>query len=268
MSTDPSFISELQKHLETARPLTVAPDATPCMVIANDQKVVSVEEFLQVPTRIKEKVTLQTLDAFIEYVKAFKDDITVIFADEQNPSFTAYIDYHAAAEPSWVSHVAHYPCPLTPAWQIWKASNKKAMSQADFAQFIEDNLPDIIRPASADMVAVSRSLEARKNVDFSSSIRLDNGEVQFKYSENIQGSVQQGAIQIPERFTLGIAIFQGDKRYEVDARFRYRIGEGGKLALSYDLFRPDDVVTTAAQLLRKTIVDQLKVPVYVGKRSA
>lgn len=83
------------------------------------------------------------------------------------------------------------------------------MQQAEFAEFIERNLPDIVEPVGADMLEISRSLQAKKKVSFASGIRLANGQTELTYEEDIQGTAAKGKLQIPEIFKIGIKVIEG-----------------------------------------------------------
>lgn len=240
----------------------------PYAIVPEGFKLQDLESYMPAPVRIRQAITHRSVESFLSYVERFLSPQTVVFAvvDENNPKFTACFDYHnrvkheggAVDEPSWCGHRAVLESVPTPEWTTWKGNNKKQFNQRDFALFIEDNAPDIIEPKSADMLAMSRSIIAKKNVDFSSDIRLDNGQVQFTYIENIQGSMQKGNMAIPERFRLQIPVFQGGETYEFEARFRYSIADGGKLALSYDLHRAHKIIEAAAK--RVMVQIQTKFP--------
>ena len=103
------------------------------------------------------------------------------------------------------------------------------------------------------MLEVSRTLEAKKKVNFASGIRLANGEVQFTYEEQIQGTAAKGQIKVPETFVLGIPVFHGGPRYHVEARLRYRIADGGAMTMWYDLLRPHKIIEHAALEVWKEI---------------
>jgi uncharacterized protein YfdQ (DUF2303 family) len=143
-------------------------------------------------------------------------------------------------------------------------ANGKQMSQADFARFIEDNAPDCVAPSAADMIEIARSLEAKKAVNFSSAVRLDNGQSQLTYEETIQGTAAKGRLVVPELFDIGSPVFEGDGRYAVTARLRYRIAEGGKLSLWYDLVRPHKIIEDAVKELRLVIESRTELTAFAG----
>lgn len=224
-------------------------------IIPQGMSIQSLEDYELEPHRVEQKVTLLTADDFVRYWLRFKHDASVIFGDERSATYTAIIDYHGTdATPHWCSHTAIYACPNSPEWTIWSGSDGKKMSQAEFAEFIENNYPDITKPAHADMLQVSTNLQAKKSVDFSQSTRLDNGQSQLTYQEKVTGSVETkaGSMKVPDEFELVLPVFLGGPPYKVTARLRYRIGEG-RLAIWYDLHRPQKVVQAATQKVTEAI---------------
>lgn len=201
---------------------------------------------LPTPDRIKGKTAVRDVPSFALLVNEFKAPSTKLFGTIDPPRFVAVFNDNAQASgPGWGDHRVEYACPTTKEWQIWTKSNKVGMPQVDFAQFIEDNLPDLLDGAT--MLEVSRSLEAKKSVNFASGIRLDNGAQEFTFEETIQGTAQKGKFRVPEMFEIGIPVFEGGPLYKIRARFRYRISDSGKLTLWYDLERPHKVIEDAVK---------------------
>jgi hypothetical protein len=69
---------------------------------------------------------------------------------------------------------------------------------------------------------------------------------------------------VPETFALGIAVFEGGDRYHVEARLRYRIADGGKMTMWYDLLRPHKVLEDALSFVWKAIEAELGMQVLNG----
>jgi uncharacterized protein YfdQ (DUF2303 family) len=216
----------------------------------------ALKEHLTEPERVCQHVTLLTSDDFLACWKRFKSDSSVVFGDERNATYRAIVDFHAAdGTPKWCSHMATYACPKSKEWEVWNGSNGKRMTQAAFAEFIEDNYPDIIKPSHAEMIQVSTNLQAKKSVAFSQATRLDNGQSQLVYQEEVKGTVESskgGTMKVPDGFTLKLAVFLGGTAYQLDARLRYRIDDG-KLQIWYDLHRPHKVVEAATQAVTQAI---------------
>lgn len=222
----------------------------PVFVIPKDMEVKDlsalVNEQLPRPYSLKQNIELITSESFVEYFNRYATESSTIFVNDKDSSFTAVMDYHDNPDqPSWKRHVATYKCPKTKEWSAWEKFNNERMSQEDFALFIEDNLREITDPNPADMLQIASTLKAKNNVDFKSGIRLDNGEVQFTYTENIQGQAGvTGQLQIPEKIQLTMAPFMKGCAYNIEARFRYRIAPNG-LSMWYTLIRPHVFVDDA-----------------------
>lgn len=204
------------------------------------------------PRLFRTSLNVQTLSAFTDYItKHGMECATAIFADRNlaQPKLVAVINYHPldggdGFTPSRCDHRITYAYPLSVEWKRWMEKNGKRMRQREFAEFIEDNLPDIRKPTGADMLTIAKTLEAERSSKFSSGIRLDNGDNELSYIDETKASAGKGVLQIPEIFTLGILPFIDGEGYELDARLRYRISEGS-LELWYDLDRPHKVIEMA-----------------------
>lgn len=235
----------------------------PYAVIPEGSKVEDLERLLPVPARTRAAVTAKSAETFAAYVKAFALPATVVFGDQERFQLVGIIDYHAKDAPAFREHRVTYSAPRSLEWKTWRGSNGKTMAQADFARFIEDNVVDIRDPAGAEVLEVSRGLQAKKSVEFASAIRLADGSQQFTYAETIAGTTSKGTMQVPEEFTLGIPVFLGGPLYEVRARLRYRI-DGGKLQLWYDLYRPEHIERDAFGTICADITASTGIAVWEG----
>lgn len=221
------------------------------------------EALLPDPARSKGTTKLGDADSFIRFVGENALDRTRLYGRTDPPTFKAvFNDTNSNTGPGWGDHTATYDCPLSREWRLWNAGNGqgKAKGQIDFAAWIEDNALDIVAPedkpgapTSADMLEVAMTFEAKKKVNFASGIRLDNGQQQLTYEEQIEGTSRKGQLQVPQTFWICIPVFEGAPRYFLEARFRYRIGDGGQLAVWYDLIRPHKSLEDATAEVWKLI---------------
>ena len=243
----------------------------PFALVPQGVKVQDLEGMLRAPTRIRQAVTVLDADTFIAYVNRFASTASVVFCDgPEGRTFRAVLDYHQPEQPSWGQHVAVYQCPISIEWGRWKSSDRKRMDQATFAEFFEENIKDITAPegipdapSAADMLEISRTLEAKKNISFRQGTRLDNGQVQLTYNEEIDGRAgEAGQLRIPEQFFIGVKPFLGGDAFCVPARFRYRI-QDGRLMMWFELVRPDKVLEEAYNAVRDKIQTAINdVPLY------
>ncbi|HCL3274237.1 TPA: DUF2303 family protein [Pseudomonas aeruginosa] len=245
--------------------------SAPLALVPNGVEIESLEHLLPAPTRTRKQVTLLDAETFIAYVSRFSTAATAVFCNgPEGRTFSAIIDYHQPEQPAWCDHVATYRCPTTVEWGNWKGHDRKRLDQAGFAEFIEDNVKDIVQPAdqpsapsAADMLEISRTLEAKKNITFRQGTRLDNGQIQLTYNEEIDGRAgATGQLSIPEQFFIGVKPFLGGDAFLITARFRYRIQES-RLVMWYELVRPDKVLEEAYGAVRAKIQSGIdEVPLY------
>lgn len=237
---------------------------TPVAVLPPGFKRESMEQYLPAPTRSRGHMNMRDMASFVSIVKQeSKGEQTRIYGCYEPASFTAVFNDNFMESPGWRDHTATFSCPQSVEWKTWAAKNKVKMAQVDFAQFIEDNLPDIVTPAAADMLEISRTLEAKKSVNFASAIRLSNGQNEFTYEEQVSGTANKGKLQIPEIFTIGIPVLEGGEKYGVECRLRYRI-DGGKMLMWFDMLRPHKVVEDAIKQVWLSIEEGTGLPILNG----
>lgn len=239
-------------------------------VVPNDSRVVSLEEYqhtdyAEAPHRKKAMVVLREPKSFIEYWNLFHDEDSRLFADDQALTVRAILDYHRSGEkpPRWGQHQATLYIQPSDEWSTWINANGKRTEQIAFAEFIEDNTPDIFQPDAATMLEVARSLHAKSGVEFSSGVRLSNGQVKLSYNENIKGTFGTGDVEVPETFIIRIPVFLGTPKIDITARLRYRLNSG-KLVFWYDLLRPNSAARDGFKKVIGQIEEATKTDVLVG----
>ena len=221
-------------------------NSIPFVVAPEGYSVEKIEHLYPQPARKRGNVELRDMQSFCRVVKDQANAATRLYGNYTTPSFKAVFNDHGEGA-GWRDHTATYSCPLSVEWKTWTGANKRAMTQEQFAQFIEDNAPDCVQPDSATMIEIARTLEAKKKVNFASGIRLSNGQSQLTYEEEISGTAGKGQIVVPEVFSIGIAALEGGPKYAVNARLRYRIADKGALTMWFDLERPHKVIEDAVR---------------------
>jgi uncharacterized protein YfdQ (DUF2303 family) len=235
----------------------------PVLVIPQHMKVETlnelVEQYREKPLHLTQGIEALSIESFIDYYNHWSSPYSAIFFNPEKGHFKAILDYHqTSTEPSFKRHVITYDCPRTKEWNDWIASNNVKMTQVEFALFIEDNLRQITEPEAAQMLEIACSLKASTDVDFKSSTRLADGQVQFGYVEKINGQAgATGQLQIPEIITLNLQPFLKGAPYVVRARFRYRVSSGG-LTMWYTLITPhlsfQDAIDEVATKVKENMI--------------
>lgn len=217
--------------------------------------------------------------SFIDYVRKHAEpDATAVFVTPPGRAWNAFVeavlDDHSKDEPGWGDHRATLHLPQSDQLAEWKRMDKSYVGQIEFSEFIEANLVDIVEPDAATLLEVVSSLQSTNKVSFDSAVRLDNGQVQVRYSEEVSATAgRQGTLEIPQEFKIAVPVFEFGTRYAIKARLRYRVRDQ-KLVLAYVLDRLDDIVRAALATgedsvlgtLRKELSsgDDAPIPVYLG----
>jgi len=228
-------------------------EGTTHLVIPEDFKHIdltaALEKAGQYPKRKTGTVQLGDLSSFNVYVadQGTAYD-TYIYADPDARTLTAVLNEHDKDDnhAGWRDHRAVYKAELSREFTTWMQFNKKPMEQEDFAIFLEDNIADVVEPSGEALLQIALTLQAKTEVNFSSHKRLDNGQIQFAYSETVDARAGTGMFEIPREFTIGLRLFKNGDGYKVRARLKYRLG-GGKLKFWYELDRAENAIEDAFQ---------------------
>lgn len=206
----------------------------------------AIEKAQDKPNRKQGTVQLRDIESFLAYAA---DQVCpasgYIYADPDARTLTAvfndqkHIDYAG-----WRDHRAVYTAELTRELATWIKYNKQPMEQEEFAVFLEDNIADVVEPTGDTMLAIALTMQAKTEVNFSSSRRLDNGQVQLAYTETIDARAGAGSIEIPREFRIGLRLFKNGEGYSIKARLKYRLG-AGKVKFWYELDRPENAIEDA-----------------------
>lgn len=221
-------------------------------------------EYTGIPPRKAGTTTVRDARSWSAYFTKHSIDASEVYADSERLTVTAVLDAHAADEPSWGNHRLVLSLRTTDAWKQWLKNDGELLGQEDFAEFLEDHLPELLDPSSADMLEIAQSLQANTKVDFQSGIRLATGQRQFQYVETQTTKAgQKGQLTVPETFVIGLIPFEGSEGYRLTARLRYRITDRG-LRMGYKLERPDDILRTAFADVVNEIDADIEQPILNG----
>ena len=222
------------------------------------------DDYRNQPRRKTGRVTIAETDSFIAYLAKHGIPATEVWANLDAATIKAVINAPTADAPAWGDHTATLQLRLTDDWSHWTSRDRKWLGQSDFAEHVEDHLPNFVEPAGAIMLEIAQSFRANTKVTFESSKRLANGETQLVFKEDVDAKAgRKGDMTIPESFTLGLIPFESGGAYKITARLRYRISNGD-LLLSYVLDRPRDVLRDAFTGVLERIEDATKREVWHG----
>ncbi|TYK47177.1 DUF2303 family protein [Actinomadura decatromicini] len=210
------------------------------------------------PRRKQGTTVVRDVDSFALYFRKHADENTETYVDLDEGVITAVLDAHEpdADLPRWGTHRVKLVLTPTEPWKRWTGRDRKYWPQVEFAEFLEDNLPDIANepvPAAA-MLEIARTFQAKTRVSFSSGVVAESGDIRLKYEETTDTSGgAKGNLDVPRAFAIGVAPFDDCEPYRIEARLRHRI-QGSALHLAYLLDRPEDVIRDAV----KTVVTKVE----------
>ena len=264
------------------------PDGCRVLAMASAIKGIQHEIFYPIDKplsgHISQKVALFSTASFIDYVNAFKGDDTQIFADPENNLIRGILNYHktpvdllpedkAKRElekrehivitpmPDYADHIATMEIPFSEQWSRWTGIDNQAITQGNFAEFLEENYLDVATPDHATLLEMVTSLQATNNVVFSSGLKLQTGEQQLIYTEAIEGK-GKGDMKVPSEIKLNIPIHFDAAAMDIRCFLRYRIQQG-KLTFIVKINRRELLEKEAFINVVKEIGDKTQiVPVY------
>jgi uncharacterized protein YfdQ (DUF2303 family) len=258
--TETDALSELVQQMHHAEVHDVQhPDGTgtiKVLVVPQGREVQSLkeiqDEYRLHPERRRGNIVTTSLDSFSAAVNRYKDkDTSVLFALMNgigNASLLAVLDYHPPGPKNTDArhgeHRVSYAFPVSDEWKAWTAKAGRFISQEEFADFLEERIPDVCDPAEAGpnakklaaqlgidlatpgvLLQLSRSLHIRVGQRVVSHHNLSTGEAQIAFEEKHE-SAEGGPLKIPGGFVIGIPPFKQDVPYHLPVRLRYRVVEG------------------------------------------
>lgn len=273
-----SDVDAIAEHIATPSVEELSADRTVFLLPpgwTNVEKTVDLSKEQQHPRRKVGNVILHDAESFIAFVgregaqEGEGTRITSIYVDADyikgGVTFRAILNENAAL-PQWRDYRALYKPAPSVEWNIWTECDRKPMSQADFAIFVEDNAKDIAVdsiPTSSQMLQMALTFEATTEARIKSAIRLQSGTTAIEYTD-AEDDATLKRMEAFTRFQIGIAPFFNGQAFRIDARLKYR-QNSAKLTFWYELIRPDLQVQEATRgLIAKIKAELPGVPVLMG----
>jgi uncharacterized protein YfdQ (DUF2303 family) len=249
------------------------------------------DQYRDKPKHRRGTAVLLSLDSFIAHVNRFKDDDSVVFAnnDRAKPSLTAVLDYNkagAAADPRFGAHRSAFAFPLDDAWKAWVGASGKTMEMNEFAVFLENRIIDVMPTAAvalntesklfvdalggqakiaepSTLMQISTELRVMENSIVREAKNLSSGETVMEFGSAHETEAAGVKITMPTMFVVAIPVFNNGPIYQVIARFRYR-KTGAKVVFWYDLWRTDKVFDHAFDEAILSVREDTALPVLLG----
>jgi len=218
------------------------------------------------PNRVKDTASFASVESFVRYWQEFRlpESILCVEVTDTQVRFCAVFDYHGgqssrSGEPGWCQHRAVYAPRITTEWARWAKANGNAMTQAQFAQYLEDNVDTIRSPSGADLLQLVNTIEVAGAVTFQSAQRLENGSVRLQYVN--EQKAKSGDLEFPGSFELLVPVFEDDAAVPIKARLRYRL-KGSEFFLWFEIPNVHRIIRAASEEILKRVATGCAVTPY------
>jgi len=209
---------------------------------------------MAVPDHPKALVKLRDGASFGRYFNDHKVERSNIYATLQPARFLAvFDDFDGRADTTqgldtdeqadWRQFRAEFAVPASREWNTWTAIDRKDLGQLAFAEFLQDNLPDVVTPDGTTLLEMCLNFEAIQGGKVVATQRLQDGSVNLQFqAENVGGA----SVKRPDVIHLSIPVFENEKPSELSARLRYRIKrDDGSITFRIELVRAHKVLEAA-----------------------
>lgn len=262
------------------------------LLAPNSMSLHSLKKFLdenrKVPERRKGIAHHDRISSLVDHINRFKGAASVLFARasvEENSieaHIAAIFDYHPIGDDVTKAdngnHRALYEFPIAKDFKFWIENNAKAMSQEEFALFLEERVVEMAAVTAEDRAAVSglaplfadpvevlelsRDLELYSQETVKQAVKLSSGEKEIKFSTQHVDSNGK-PVRIPDFFVVCLPLFEGGAAQRILVRLRYR-KNGERLIWAYDLYRIDRTLEAAFDQACETVTKATELPIFYG----
>lgn len=187
----------------------------PFVIIPDGYAAENIEHLLEDPCRKRGNVVVSDASSFCGYVKRHSGEGSMVYADIDQIAgifaLVAVINDHSPEFPGWKDHTCTMSRKQSVEWQRWMSRDKKAMPQAEFAAWIEENLTDIASvdgmPSGSDMLGLALGFERTSEKRLKSRVNLQSGGFRLEYVDDEEKDTRT-SMEVFSRFAIGIPVFE------------------------------------------------------------
>lgn len=229
-----------------------------------------VDEYKTKPDRRKGLINAFDIYSFSAIVNRFKSANSALFKKATigdtkfEAELKAILNYHPASgvntDADNNDHRATYGFPLSEELKTWLGKNKVPFNSKEFAEFLEDNIADLVVadvskfvtefgdtvPSFASpskIMELSRGIDVRVDEKVVNAYRVSDGSFAIQYTvDNKDASGKP--LNLPEWFALGIPVFQNGQSYQIPLRLRFRVKDGA-VSWHFEMYRKNDIFNAA-----------------------
>lgn len=274
--TDQAAVIELARDAVESELLTTVDGRRLALVTAADRKVdwIDLDTYAPHPARHAGVARFRSPDSFLAYLvqvqgpdRSWEHQVGY-YADERALTIQAVLNDDGGL-PGHGDYRAELHYELTDEWKAWKQANGQFYRATTFAEFVEDWRHTIIDPNAGDIIDLVRAFKATQKVTYKDEIQDRNGDRSLQYTKETTAGATSGTLELPERFMLEMVPFIGGTAVVVEARFRYRLDDGGA-TFGVALAQPTLILRNAFEQEMEALADKLPegTPIMLGSPAA
>ena len=222
-------------------------------------KLIDLTQYAPRPRSNMREMRVSDVPSFVAYVNKWKTDETVVtIADDQA---SAIIDYgRPAAGVGWGVHKCAVWFQHAPEWELWTGNADSWLTQRGFAEFLEENAGDVLDPDAAGLLEIVTDLEGHSNATLKNAVRLDNGQRELTYIEdiNVTSGSKAGNVVIPTSIKVALRVYKHDAQPRaLTALLKYKVVDG-RVSFMFTFGREvDDTLEIVRQEWQTAITAQI-----------
>lgn len=234
----------------------------PYLIVPKGAGVVSLEDSLPAPRRIKASKSFEEPDSFCKYVAQFQNELTRVYGTPDKYGIGAILDDHQAGDPQWTDHRASLELVKSPEWNEWIAACGKELGQQELAEFLEDHLEQIASPDAGELLSDIRSVHISTNTRCE-SVQREGGDIAFVYATETAAGTKTERGKIPSKLTLLIAPFRSWQPLQMTVTLNHRLTKDKELCFVMRAHRAEQLMLASYADVRKYVGDTLSLPVLI-----
>lgn len=271
--TDTQAIVDIAEKAAETEVLPIGGTPMVAVIHAEDRTLnwVDLDDYKPNPRRHQGTARFRSPDSFLAYLHqlgvhangAWEGQVGY-YADDRQLQVTAVLNDDGGL-PGHGDYRAELVYELTDEWKAWAGVNGKFFPATQFAEHVEDWRHTITSPDAGSIIDMVRAFKATQKVVYKDEISDRNGDRALTWTKETTAGTASGQLELPESFLLTMVPFIGGGDVTVEARFRYRLNDGGAV-FGVALAQPTLILRNAFEDELASLADQLPegTPIMLG----
>lgn len=201
-------------------------------------------------------VNLQCVGSFVDYVKRFGGEDTVIYIDAEKFSMEVVIDDGTRKTPGRRVNRATYQTVLDERFVDWSNWCKKDwIPRKTFIEFLEDHDSDFLTPSGGEMKTLAKNLDVKRSTEFLAVERDDSAANDMNLVFKTE-TTENGQMKLPRELVIALPIFRQGQRWQIPVRLKFDINETG-LCFRMRMHERQRLIDNAWQAVANDLAQQL-----------